>query len=29
VLKRYEGREVKHALTDRAHNILKFLDALA
>ena len=28
VLKRYEGREVKHALTDRALNILKFLDTL-
>lgn len=28
VLKRYEGREVKHVLTDRTHNILKFLDAL-
>jgi DNA-binding transcriptional ArsR family regulator len=28
VLKRYEGREVKHALTDRAHNILGFLDTL-
>jgi DNA-binding transcriptional ArsR family regulator len=28
VLKRYAGREVKHTLTDRAQQILKFLDTL-
>lgn len=28
VLKRYEGREVKHALTDKAHRILVFLDTI-
>lgn len=28
ILKRYEGREVRHALTDRAHSILLFLESL-
>ena len=28
LLRRYEGREVRHALTDRARDILCFLDTL-
>ncbi len=29
ILKRYEGREVRHALTETARSILLFLDGLA
>jgi DNA-binding transcriptional ArsR family regulator len=29
LLKRYEGREVRHAITEQARNILSFLDKLA